>query len=45
MFLVAMIGFWMVVGMAFFGWRRLVNGKELRVPHVLPPPNGRRRVN
>ncbi len=36
------LGFWLLVGMAFFGWRRLANGKEYRVPRVVPPPDGRR---
>ncbi len=35
------LGFWLLVGMAFFGWRRLANGKQSQAPRVLPP-NGRR---
>ena len=37
MFLVEVLGFWLLVGVAFFGWRRLANGKEYRVPRVVPP--------
>ena len=42
MFIGEVLGFWLLVGVAFFGWRRLVNGKESRVPRVVPPFNGRR---
>ncbi len=28
MFFAEVLGFWLVVGVGFFGWRRLANGKE-----------------
>jgi hypothetical protein len=36
------LGFWLVVGVAFFGWRRLKSDKESSMPHVLPRADGRR---
>ena len=37
------LGFWLVVGVAFFGLRHISHGKEFRVPRVVPPSNGHRR--
>ncbi len=42
MLLGEVLGFWLIVGVAFFGWRRRKNSKESEMPHVLPPANGRR---
>ncbi len=42
MLLTEILGFWLLVGVALFGLRRWVNGKESRAPHVVLPPNGRR---
>ncbi len=35
------LGFWLVVGVAFFGWRRLKTDRESDMPRVLPRSNGR----
>lgn len=43
MFLEEILGFWLVVGVAFFGLRHLSHRKESRVLRVLPPSNGSRR--
>jgi hypothetical protein len=40
MFLGEILGFWFVVGVAFFGWRRLSNSKCFRVPRAVPYPTG-----
>ncbi len=36
-----LLGFWLIVGLAFFGWRRLKGDKESGMPHVLPRSEGR----
>ncbi len=36
------LGFWLVVGVAFFGWRRLKSGKESGMPRVLARSDDRR---
>ncbi len=41
MFFAEILGFWLLVGIAFFGWRQLGKGKESRFPRVLPPSDGR----
>ncbi len=41
MFIGEVLGFWLIVGVAFFGWRRRQSRKESEMPHVLPPANGR----
>ncbi len=35
------LGFWLVVGVAFFGWRRLKTDRESDMPRVLLRSNGR----
>lgn len=42
MFLAAILGFWLVAGVAFFGWRRLANGKQTQLPRVVPGSGGGR---
>jgi hypothetical protein len=42
MFLIGVLGFWLLGGVAFFGWRRLANSKGLRVLRVVPRSDGRR---
>ncbi len=42
MILGEVLGFWLLVGVAFFGLRRLSN-KELHVSRVVPPSNGHRQ--
>ncbi len=37
-----MIGFWLMVGLVFFGLRRMAGGNEPRIPPVFPRSNGRR---
>jgi hypothetical protein len=43
MFLGQILGFWLLVGLAFFGLRHLSHHKEFRAPRVIPPSNGHRR--
>lgn len=43
MFLEEVLGFWIVLGAAFYGWRRLSHPKDYRMPRVIPPSNGHRR--
>jgi hypothetical protein len=43
MFLVEILGFWLVVGLAFFGWRRLSNSKGFPVARAVPHPAGMAR--
>ncbi len=40
MFIGEVLGFWLMAGVAFFGWRRLRNGKEARAPRVVPRARG-----
>ncbi len=42
MFIGEVLGFWLLVGVGFFGLRRLANGKGVRSTRVVPPSNGRR---
>jgi hypothetical protein len=37
-----MIGFWLAIGLVFFGLRRMANGNGARIPPVIPRSNGRR---
>ena len=36
MFFAEVLGFWILVGVGFYGWRRRTQRKEVRVPRVLP---------
>lgn len=36
------LGFWFLVGVAFFGVRRLAHRKDAKLPRVIAAPNGRR---
>lgn len=40
MFLGELLAFWLLVGLAFFGLRRLSGGEESRGPRVIPRSNG-----
>jgi hypothetical protein len=40
MFFAEVLDFWLLVGAAFFGLRRLANGKESRVLPVTPRSSG-----
>ena len=42
MLLAEVLGFWIVVGVAFFGLRRLGDSKPSRTIRVVPRANGRR---
>ncbi len=41
MFLAEVLGFWLLVGVMFFGWKRLSEGKGVRVASVVPRSNRR----
>ena len=43
MLLGEVLGFWFLVGLAFFGYRRLTNGKPSQNPRVVPSSNGQRK--
>ena len=40
MFVGEVLGFWLMTGVAFFGWRRLRSSKEARGPRVVPRARG-----
>ena len=42
MFVAEVFGFWLLVGVAFFGWRRLGKGRQPRLSRLLPPSDDRR---
>lgn len=37
MFFAEVLGFWVLVGMAFFGWRHRANNNGFRILRALPP--------
>jgi hypothetical protein len=37
-----MIGFWLVIGLVFFGLRRIASGNGAQIPPVIPRTKGRR---
>ena len=44
MFIGEVLGFWLMTGVAFFGWRRLRNSKEARVACVVPRARGQQQL-